>query len=225
MKIWEKLARKDPEFYILSVEGVDFTSEEGKQYFYQSGIEFTQITLGRVADLIKDYGLALEIGCGIGRLTFPHAKRFNQVSAVDISATMQDKLRQTASKWGITNIRTFFPDEDWDRLAYDYIYSFIVFQHISEKEIIENYISRIANCLKANGVAQLQFDTRPNSLAYLIRNWIPDIFLPRTQKKGIRRVRRSTKYLKGLFTANGLILVNELYPHSANHTFILTKNN
>ena len=104
-----------------------------------------------------------------------------------------------------------------------YAYSFLVFQHIADFEIIDNYIKRIAGCLKENGIAQLQFDTRSKSLIYKIRNNLPDFLLPKNQRKGIRRIRRNPKMLRNAFHEYELQIEKEIKPGTATHTFVLKK--
>lgn len=223
MSKWEEFANQDAEYFILTTDGVDYSTEEGQKYFFESGVNFVHSALGQVEDLLKEKGRALEIGCGIGRLTFPHAEQFKMVSVVDISPTMLNKLKRIAKERGVDNINTYLPHEGWDELTYDYAYSFIVFQHIADFNIIKGYIERISKSLKKGGIAQLHFDTRDESALYTLRNNLPNFLLPKTQKKGIRRIRRSPEKLKESFTRNGLIVAKEINTNSELHTFILKK--
>lgn len=224
MGIWERFAKIDAEFYILLNEEVDYRSSEGQEYFFDSGVEDTEQTLERAKSHIMNWGRALEIGCGIGRLAYPHSRHFRELYVVDISKTMINRLQAIAKEKLIENIWTFLPHERWDEPnRSDYIYSFLVFQHIEDFSIIESYIHRIALSLRHNGIAQLQFDTRPRSLFYNIRNLIPDFLLSRTQRRGIRRIRRSPDDLRKLFLSQGLTIIAEYDPISVGHTFLLSK--
>jgi len=222
--IWEKFAKENAEFYILTEKGIDYSLQEGRDFFFNSGKKFTKETVSRVEVYLNGYGRALEIGCGTGRLTFPHSKLFDEVYAVDISPTMLEKLAVVAKDNSIFNIKTCLPHENWDRQEYfDYAFSFIVFQHIKDLSIIENYIHRTATALKNNGIAQLQFDTRPVSFPYRLRNLIPDCLLPKTQRKGIRRIRRDPDILRELFKSSQLDIIDEIDDRTEFHTFLLRK--
>jgi hypothetical protein len=72
-------------------------------------------------------------------------------------------------------------------------------------------------------MALLQFDTRRPTAAYRLRNALPDVFLPRPWRQGIRRIRRSPSQLAALFDDAGLQLVRELGPQTEEHVFILRK--
>ena len=123
MSNWENFANENAEYYILTEEGVDYSTEEGRKFFFESGKEFTKHTMQNVSPLLKEKKNALEIGCGIGRLTLPHARLFDNISAVDISPTMLEKLKHTANLNHLTNINVFLPHENWDLIRYDYAYS------------------------------------------------------------------------------------------------------
>ena len=223
MNKWDKFANEDAEYYILSYKDVDYSTEEGQKFFYSSGQEDTELFLSRSGPYLTSKKAALEIGCGIGRLTLPHARIFGQISAVDVSPTMISKLKANAEKAGLSNIQGFLSDEKWDSLRYDYVWSFIVFQHISDYSIIQNYIRRIAGAMNKGAIALLQFDTRPATFKYKLRNLIPDFLLPKDQKKAIRRIRRSSEELRKLFKGNDLEIVTEFTPDDENHTFVLRK--
>jgi SAM-dependent methyltransferase len=222
--IWEKFAQKNAEFYILTDKQVDYSSPKGQEFFYESGAKLAEKTFSKIEKYLSGRDRALEIGCGIGRLTLPHAKLFLQIYAVDISKTMLQKLTATAKKRSISNIKTFLPHEKWyNPESFDYAFSFIVFQHIENFSIIEKYIQRIGRALKIGGVAQLQFDTRPEKFFYKLKNHLPDFMLLKTHRKGIRRIRRDPSVLSKLFTDNGLKIFGEINKRTEFHTFLLRK--
>lgn len=224
MNRWESYAKKNAEYYILTNDKVDYSTPEGQAYFFKTGEEFTRYSLDKVEKYLQARGRALEIGCGIGRLTFPHSYLFEEIHAVDISMTMLTKLNKLATERSVYNIKTFLSDDAWDQPEiFNYAYSFIVFQHIESFRIIEDYIQKIARSLKLSGIAQLQFDTRHQSLPYKIRNIIPEFLLPRTYRKGVRRIRRNPEVLRNLFMKFGLHIIKEENANTENHTFFLKK--
>ena len=97
----------------------------------------------------------LEIGCGAGRVTRAFAGFFGEVYAVDISREM---VRQaSAAVAGFPNAHVFQNNgKDLSAvrrsggtvrtrraLEFDFAFSFIVFQHIPSREIIENYVREV----------------------------------------------------------------------------------
>jgi len=181
--LWEDFANNDAEYYILTDNPYPSNTKEGKAYFFKSGEDFSSKILSDVENKIDFNGTVCEIGCGVGRLLIPHAKLFNKGVGVDISQTMLDKLKDNAKDMNINNITTYLSSESWHSNEFSYVYSFIVFQHIQDLEIIKDYILKIGNSLKKNGIAKLHFDTREKSLSYLIRNAYLILFYLNHKKK------------------------------------------
>lgn len=217
---WERFATEDPEFYIYSLPG-DWTTEEGRERFFASGQAEVDRIIGECQLYLRRMDLAVEIGCGIGRLTLAMANRFREVRAVDIAPTMLKRLEQECQRRSITNVTTFLSSEKWESEDADLIYSYLVFQHIEGWPVIEDYLARIKKALAVEGVAHLQFDTRKSTMGYHVRKLIPDPFLPRTQRRGIRRVRRSRSDLVAAFERNGLKVIEEMEPSTEVHAFLL----
>lgn len=221
--VWDKFAEDNPQFYILTGD-TDYSTEEGKEHFFKTGEIFTRETLENVLPLLPGKERALEIGCGVGRLTLPHSDIFDRIIAVDVSRVMLDRLNRNTIDFNKENIETFKPSEKWDKYEFDYAYSFIRFQHIDSFDIIKDYIIRISKCLREGGILQIQFDTRSPNLFYRIRNKLPDFLLPKTQRMGIRRIRRDAEGLRELFESCNFEIIKELYPDSERHTFLLGNN-
>lgn len=217
---WEQFAREDAEYFI------DTTFKGDQEDFFRSGRAFVKQSLKEVLPHLDETERALEIGCGVGRLTFPHVKQFDKVIAVDVAPTMLDKLEKHAEQFGVENIKTCLPNDPWHIQPVDFAYSYLAFQHIPNLDIIQNYIRGIASCLKVDGKgwARLQFDTRPATLFYKCRNRLPDWLLPKTQKKGIRRIRRKPGTLIEIFEHNDLEVVQQQFQDTARHTYLLRKS-
>lgn len=222
---WNAFSRSDPSYYILTtLEGrADYSHEE----FFASGEEFTRGTLARVDHILPSWRKALEIGCGIGRLTLPHARVFDAVVAVDVAREMLSGLSMEAEAQGIGNVipvHAAHVAQHIEQESIDYAYSFLAFQHIAAPETIERYVELVARALVQGGVAQFQFDTRARSVAYHVRNLVPDNLLPRDQRLGIRRIRRSPRWLRSRFRSVGLDITSEWYADTSMHSFILQKS-
>lgn len=221
---WEHLARDNAEYYILT-EDVDFSTRQGQQHFYDSGSAdadgiWTQSRRWMDADPVT----AVEIGCGIGRLTLPMAKRVAELRAVDVSPTMLRRLAENCAAAGVDVVRGFLPQEEWDTgRPVDFAYSRWVLQHIPDFEVIDGYVARLATCMRRGAVAHLQLDTRPGTVGYHLRNALPDFILPRRWRRGVRRIRRTAAELRALFARHGFSVVEELNPDSTDHVFVLAR--
>ena len=221
---WERLARENAEFYIRT-ETTDYSRPGAMEEFFRSGEEdVARIVREAEPWLGARREAALEIGCGVGRLTLAAARRFGRVVAVDIAPTMIRKLGENATSQGLNNVEGHTPDAKWEeRGPVDLAYSRWVLQHIADFPIIDDYIARVARALHPEGVAHLQFDTRPATLGYRVRNALPDFVLPRIWRRGVRRIRRTPELLAATFARHGLRVVHEIDAGQSEHVFLLKR--
>ncbi|GAB4357282.1 MAG: hypothetical protein OHK0021_01610 [Bryobacter sp.] len=101
---------------------------------------------------------ALEIGCGPGRLLRPMSERFGEVHGVDVSDAMISLAQKRL--WDLphahahvgsgADLRQFADD------SFDFIYSYAVFQHIPERDVVMSYWDEAARVLKPGGLIRWQ---------------------------------------------------------------------
>jgi SAM-dependent methyltransferase len=222
---WERFAETDPYRYILTSMKTDDPAE-----FWQSGERTARAELlpAVQASAVRT-ARSLELGCGVGRLMLPMARHFREVLGVDISRAMIQRAKSCAQNNGIDNASFLAISGPEDFLAAvgnyagscDFIYSLLVFQHIPDFSIIEGYLRVIRILLHGSGVAYLQFDTRPQTLAYRLKTRLPDALLPRFWRRGIRRVRRSPEQITASMRRAGLRIIAEMTPRSAYHRYLV----
>jgi Methyltransferase domain len=223
--MWEKFADEDPYTYILTT-----LRERDPQIFWQSG---ERLVYTELLPVVQSHGVralvGLELGSGIGRLVLPLARYFQEVIGVDIAPSMVRRATSFARNNGFSNVSFAAisgPEDFLKRVgnyagSCDFIYSLLVFQHIPEFSMIEGYLHVIRVLLHRQGLAYLQFDTRPKSTAYRLRARLPDFLLPRFWRRGIRRIRRSPEEIEGAIRRAGLKVVAELTPGTDYHRYIL----
>ena len=222
---WEHFAEIDPYLYIFT----DMKQTDPKA-FWQSG---EQVVNADLLPLVDAHCLrpmvALEIGSGVGRLAFPLARHFRTVAGVDIASGMIQRARFIARDNGVDNVSFIHisgPENLLQRAgdfvgSCDLIYSLLVFQHIADISIIEDYLHVIRVLLHQRGVAYLQFDTRPQGFGYRLKTWLPDFVLPRFWRRGIRRIRRSSVDIEACIRRVGMEILGELSSQTAYHRYIL----
>ncbi|HKJ31811.1 MAG TPA: class I SAM-dependent methyltransferase [Balneolales bacterium] len=78
---------------------------------------------------------ALDFGCGVGRLLIPLSVYSSHVTGVDVSESMLDEARKNCEARQITNVDFIKSDDDLSLLnrKFNFIHSYIVFQHIPAK--------------------------------------------------------------------------------------------
>ena len=106
----------------------------------------------------------LEIGCGAGRLTRALSNIFGEVHAVDVSGDMVARAR--AGLQDRPNV-TFYQNNGCDLsvvppLVFDFAYSFLVFQHIPSREVIETYVREVHRLLRPGALFKFQVQGHPS---------------------------------------------------------------
>ena len=174
-KEWNERAKMNHLFVIAT------NHSESEEDFWESGITECNMILGkdtsRFQNIIKNKEPSkmnvLEIGCGIGRLLIPMSKIFQNVSGIDISSEMVRIGKEKTE--GISNCEilenngtdlSLFSDN-----YFDFCYSFIVFQHIPDKKIVEEYIKEVSRVLKPGCLFRFQVRGKINSKPKKITTW------------------------------------------------------
>jgi SAM-dependent methyltransferase len=106
-------------------------------------------------------GIALDFGCGVGRLVLPMARTFQRVIGVDIAPGMRAETLRNAQQAGLRNV------EVAETLAglpsVDFVHSYVVLHHLARKDAL-TVVGQLLDLLKPGGIAALWFlyeDTRP----------------------------------------------------------------
>ena len=103
--------------------------------------------------------VALEIGHGGGRLLAAAARSFQQVIGIDIHAQNQ-MVEDELHARGVDNfqlIQVSGQEIPLDTASIDFVYSYIVLQHVERYEIFESYLHEAYRLLRPNGVAVIYF--------------------------------------------------------------------
>jgi SAM-dependent methyltransferase len=171
---WDQRAMENARYYVATGKE-DWSEEE----FYRTGeINLKQYVLNDLTNICQGKDpkemKVLEIGCGAGRITRALAGYFGEVFAVDISEEMVRQARLALQPFPGTQI--FLNNgkdlsvvrEHWrnsfgsDRkLEMDFAFSYIVFQHIPSREIIENYVREVNRLLRPGALFKFQVQGAP----------------------------------------------------------------
>jgi len=157
-RTWEELGSTDPLWAIISRE-----EKKGGKWNVD---EFFRTGEKEIADVMRYVDVlpvkiarrkALDFGCGVGRLTQPLAKYFNEVFGVDIAASMIALANQHNSHGGrctyihnTTGDLKIFADN-----CFDFIYTNITLQHMPP-HLSKNYIKEFLRVLAPRGVLLFQ---------------------------------------------------------------------
>lgn len=155
---WENLGATDPYWAVLT----DPAMKEGKwnhEDFFNTGKNEIQSILSKIEDLnvTMNSNVALDFGCGVGRLSRALACHFNKVIAVDISSSMLEEAEK--ANQNLHNIEfTLNVSEDLKTIpneSVDFLYSNMVLQHMP-KHKQKLYIEEFCRVLAPKGIIAVQ---------------------------------------------------------------------
>ncbi len=162
-KKWEHFGETNPYFAVLTFdryksENID---DDALENFFQTGEEYVERVWQEIEDNFEPHfepRKALDFGCGVGRITLPIAGRSETAIGVDISENMLKEARLNAGKFDLNNVSFVKGDNDLTKISgeFDFVHSFIVFQHI-EPKIGEAIFKKLVKMLSAGGIGVLHF--------------------------------------------------------------------
>lgn len=169
-RTWNILAEEDAEFYVLTDE-----KKRGK-WNINEFLDTGKVQWNQIKKLLIRYeaypqkGIALDIGCGTGRIALAMSNDFEKVVGVDVSEVMIEKANRNKETLGIKNIE-FIVNNGIDLThisneSVDFVLSYITLQHCPSSVQVLNYINEFSRVLKPKGVAFFQFRVFPTFSIY-----------------------------------------------------------
>lgn len=182
---WNQRAQENAMYYIHA-ERDDWSEAE----FLASGEADVARLVDPVLGLLPQpaaASTALDIGCGLGRLTRALAQRFRQAEGIDISPEMVERAERLAPPLP-ANVHYQVCDGSGAiplaAQSIDFAFSYIVLQHVPTLRIIETYFTELARILTPGGLALIQLNTQRRPLvARLQIGLVPSRKVPLLQRK------------------------------------------
>lgn len=152
---WNAKAQENATYYISSYRDYDDQDDEefwkwgrilADRFLHESGIPFT----GKET--------ALDLGCGIGRMTRTFSERFAKVHGVDVSTEMIKRGREALKDCSNVQL-TAINGTDlgiFEAGTFDFTFSYITLQHIPDRAVTLNYIREFGRILRPGGHAYFQ---------------------------------------------------------------------
>jgi ubiquinone/menaquinone biosynthesis C-methylase UbiE len=161
---WEALGTNDPYWAVLTDPGKK-AGRWNKAEFFQTGIDEIGSLLKKISRLgiQPRFELALDYGCGVGRLSRALSTSFERVLGIDISDAMLSEARSANA--GFDNIQ--FLRNNGASLSgiaaetVDFIYSNIVLQH-SPRKIQRVLIREFCRVLRPGAILVFQTPSHQN---------------------------------------------------------------
>ena len=155
---WDDLATVDPLWAVLSVDdkrngGWDL------QAFLSTGEDEVEHLLATAAELGRPARRerALDFGCGVGRLTRALARRFDETVGIDVSERMLEQARQLNAD---TAQLSFVNGDAPPAGPFDLVVANLVLQHLPSRALARDYIRRLIEAARPDGLVVFQLPTR-----------------------------------------------------------------
>ena len=152
-KNWEEFGKTNP------LGAISMDPEITLHKFFKNGKNEIKEVMGHVKSLDIDFpcNMALDFGCGAGRLTHALSKYFEEVWGVDISSSMLEKAKEYG--WIEDNCKYILNKTDDLSLfadnSFDFIYSSLTLQHM-KPQYSKKYIKEFLRILNPQGLAVVQ---------------------------------------------------------------------
>lgn len=187
-KNWDKFGKEDPLWAILTC-----SKKKGNKWdideFFNTGISEIDAVMNHVKSLDINVAKrrALDFGCGVGRLTRPLAKYFDEVYGVDIAPSMIELANQYNDRY-VDKCRYCLNESDDLKLFgdnyFDFIHTNIVLQHM-EPRYSKKYIKEFTRILAPDGILVFQLpseSSRALRVLKLIKKILPPVLLDSYRK-------------------------------------------
>jgi SAM-dependent methyltransferase len=152
---WDRKARENPMYYISSYRPYD---QQDPDEFWRWGETLTERYLAESEIPFTGRERVLEIGCGIGRMTRPLARRFASVVGIDVSEEMVRQAREQMAE--LPNVEVQLGNGDdlagLDDASFDFVFSYLVFQHVPDADITRRYLREASRVLRDGGWLHVQ---------------------------------------------------------------------
>jgi SAM-dependent methyltransferase len=170
---WDEFARNDAMWYVAA-----WPEKRGAwdaDEFYATGDDSVRLFL----EHLPLGGTIVEVGCGLGRMTFALAPHFRRVIGIDVSAEMIKRAEEWRIKSGTKNVEFYVTDGRTipvESGSADACLSYLVLQHMRSRDLVNRYIKEMGRVLRPGARAVIQLPLIPSTakghLLYAVRRVI-----------------------------------------------------
>jgi len=214
---WRAFAREDAREY--AQVGSSLADDAS---FFASGAQDVAGILAFVGPVNRRH--VLDLGCGPGRLLPALAAEFELVDGVDIAPEMLDAARLARLPDNVRLSVVSGSDlSGFETETIDLVIALLVFQHVADDAVIASLLAEVRRVLHPDGLAFVQFDSRPASPVANAVRALPDAVLPRIYRRHMRRRRRAPESIDAMLTAARLRVANESGRGTGSHHLAISR--
>jgi SAM-dependent methyltransferase len=158
---WDYFGKKCPYYGVVTWQQnrPENFDEKARQEFFQTGRNYVEWLMGFIRKNIDQNfhpKNSVDFGCGVGRLLIPIARESVSATGIEISPSMTEEAKANCQTAGMKSVRLVKTPNELERGQFDFINSFIVFQHIPPVRGYEIFPQLLA-LLQENGVGAVHF--------------------------------------------------------------------
>jgi len=174
---WTRAGEVAPHWSVLTEER--FLPENianNLEAFYAAGTWDAKVldaTLGRIGRRVDEFRHCVDYGCGVGRVTLQLARRFPEVTGLDISPPHLHLARETCRHAGFKHVTLtqVMPDKLMPVESCDLWYSRIVLQHLPPP-LAMNILRHAFRALNTGGVAVFQIPIWSRGYSFNVKSYL-----------------------------------------------------
>lgn len=165
---WDEKARENATYYVSSYRDYD---DQDTEEFWKWGEKLAERFLDESGIPFTGSERMLEIGCGVGRMTKYFVRRFREVDGIDVSEEMIRQATENLSESDNVSLHLGNGNDlsDFEDGSFDFVFSYIVFQHIPSVAITLGYIREVGRVLKSGGYFYFQVNNTTLGLRARLR--------------------------------------------------------
>ena len=162
---WRKWSEAEPYFAVLTDDKYLSTAlEDNLEHFFETGKAHVE----HIFDVINNHvetsfspSLALDFGCGVGRIAYPLANKCASVVGIDVAPAMLEQARAHSHRSENSAVNFILTDKmhSLEPASFDLIHSTLVFQHIRPAQGMP-IIDQLLKLLSPDGIFVLQIPTQ-----------------------------------------------------------------
>ena len=163
--VWHQLGLSEPHWSVITeAKYLSSSITDKRDEFFESGKDCVDLlikTFERNNIDFSTHNSCLEFGCGVGRITFWLAKKFNNIYGYDISKSHLDLAQLYLDSERVKNVTLCHIDKLDDMLKFpkvDVIYTILVLQH-NPPPLIKKIVEFLLISLNPGGIAYFQVPT------------------------------------------------------------------
>lgn len=171
---WEERAKLNAAYFVDTT--VDYDAPDMEK-FLADGFEIVRVAMEEGPVSPEQHRRAVDIGCGLGRISLALRERFDHVTGYDIAPEMLKQAGElVAGRDGIdlrlTDGASLPGTED---RSTDFVVTFTVFQHIPDVDVIRAYIREAGRILAPGGVFAFQWNNTPGAQRWTYRRAVMSV--------------------------------------------------